>query len=235
VKPLGDALGAPVEFLSLSEIRRRFGSEGVTGYAEAHGRRGVMTDDTQMTLFTAEGLIRADNRFRDRGLVSMPFVVHNAYRRWLVTQGERPIPFSDFRDEWLETGWLIEQPILRHRRAPGTTCITALRGTRAGSIEEPLNDSKGCGGVMRIAPVGLVTREPFSDGIELERTDTLPYSGPQYAVLARLLKALCRRYGIRHVVGHSDSAPGRKTDPGPAFDWSRLARLITAGHSRGPR
>ena len=75
----------------------------------------------------------------------------------------------------------------------------------------------------------------FSVGIELEGTDTLPYSGAQYAILARLLKALYRRYGIRHVVGHSDIAPGRKTDPGPAFDWSRLARLITAGHSRSPR
>jgi AmpD protein len=75
----------------------------------------------------------------------------------------------------------------------------------------------------------------FSVGIELEGTDTLPYSGAQYAILARLLKALYRRYRIRHVVGHSDIAPGRKTDPGPAFDWSRLARLITAGHSRSPR
>ena len=75
----------------------------------------------------------------------------------------------------------------------------------------------------------------FSVGIELEGTDTLPYSGAQYAILARLLKALYRRYRIHYVVGHSDIAPGRKTDPGPAFDWSRLARLITAGHSRSPR
>ena len=75
----------------------------------------------------------------------------------------------------------------------------------------------------------------FSVGIELEGTDTLPYSDAQYAILARLLKALYRRYRIRHVVGHSDIAPGRKTDPGPAFDWSRLARLITARHSRSPR
>ena len=66
----------------------------------------------------------------------------------------------------------------------------------------------------------------FSIGIELEGTDTLPYAAAQYAMLARLLKALKRCYPIRQVVGHSDIAPGRKTDPGPAFDWARLSRLI---------
>ena len=66
----------------------------------------------------------------------------------------------------------------------------------------------------------------FSIGIELEGTDTLPYAAAQYTLLARLLKALTRRYPIRHVVGHRDIAPGRKTDPGPAFDWARLSRLI---------
>ena len=65
----------------------------------------------------------------------------------------------------------------------------------------------------------------FSIGIELEGTDDLPYAAAQYAMLARLVKALRRRYPIADVVGHSDVAPGRKTDPGPAFDWARLARL----------
>jgi AmpD protein len=68
----------------------------------------------------------------------------------------------------------------------------------------------------------------FSVGIELEGADTVPYASAQYRMLARLLKALYRRYAFRHVAGHSDIAPGRKTDPGPAFDWPRLARLITA-------
>jgi N-acetyl-anhydromuramoyl-L-alanine amidase len=66
----------------------------------------------------------------------------------------------------------------------------------------------------------------FSLGIELEGADTVPYAPMQYRVLARLLKALYRRYRFRHVVGHSDVAPGRKTDPGAAFDWNRLAALI---------
>ena len=66
----------------------------------------------------------------------------------------------------------------------------------------------------------------YSVGIELEGTDDLPYMQPQYAVLAKLLKALRRRYPIEAAVGHSDIAPGRKTDPGPAFDWDRLARQV---------
>jgi len=66
----------------------------------------------------------------------------------------------------------------------------------------------------------------FSVGIELEGTDTLAYTPSQYRVLARLLIALYRCYGIAHVVGHSDIAPGRKTDPGDAFEWPRLERLV---------
>jgi AmpD protein len=66
----------------------------------------------------------------------------------------------------------------------------------------------------------------FSIGIELEGTDETPYESAQYRMLARLLKALARRYPIRHVAGHSAIAPGRKTDPGPAFDWDRLRRLV---------
>ncbi len=65
----------------------------------------------------------------------------------------------------------------------------------------------------------------FSIGVELEGTDELPYETTQYAMLARLTRALMRRYPIAHVAGHSDIAPGRKTDPGPAFDWDRYRRL----------
>ena len=78
----------------------------------------------------------------------------------------------------------------------------------------------------------------FSIGIEVEGTDERPYAGAQYARLAALLLALRRRYPIEAAVGHSDVAPGRKTDPGPAFDWDRLSRLTGAprlGRSPPPR
>ena len=66
----------------------------------------------------------------------------------------------------------------------------------------------------------------FSVGIELEGADDVPYAEPQYGTLAALVHALFERYGVLDVTGHSDIAPGRKTDPGPAFDWARLHRLL---------
>jgi AmpD protein len=69
----------------------------------------------------------------------------------------------------------------------------------------------------------------FSIGVELEGTDTIPYEEVQYRVLAEAIAALCRGYprlSPDRLVGHSDIAPGRKTDPGPAFDWPRAQRLV---------
>jgi N-acetyl-anhydromuramoyl-L-alanine amidase len=66
----------------------------------------------------------------------------------------------------------------------------------------------------------------FSIGVELEGTDDLPYEDAQYTTLARLTRALRRRYPLRDIAGHADIAPGRKTDPGPAFDWKRFRKLI---------
>lgn len=62
----------------------------------------------------------------------------------------------------------------------------------------------------------------FSIGIELEGADDVPYAEPQYETLANLVRALSDRYGALDIAGHSDIAPGRKTDPGPYFDWPRF-------------
>ncbi len=62
----------------------------------------------------------------------------------------------------------------------------------------------------------------YSVGIELEGTDEVPFTDAQYASLAALARALRDRYGRLDIAGHSDIAPGRKTDPGPHFDWARL-------------
>lgn len=149
---VGDALGAPVEFMKRAEILRRFGPKGITKYAHAYGGVGKITDDTQMTLFTAEGLIRAWVRGCIKGISTYSGVTAHAYLRWLQTQGERPARDIAFGAE--EPGWLIQQRDLHNRRAPGNTCLAALRSME--SLGEPArNDSKGCGGVMRVAPVGL--------------------------------------------------------------------------------
>lgn len=62
----------------------------------------------------------------------------------------------------------------------------------------------------------------YSVGIELEGSDERPFSAAQYRALETLVDALCRRYPIKGIVGHCHVAPGRKTDPGPRFDWSAL-------------
>lgn len=66
----------------------------------------------------------------------------------------------------------------------------------------------------------------FSIGIELEGSDDVPFEAAQYEVLARLTRALQARYPITGIAGHSEIAPGRKTDPGPRFDWARYRALI---------
>lgn len=66
----------------------------------------------------------------------------------------------------------------------------------------------------------------FSIGIELEGCDSMPFEPAQYAALSRLTRRLRRKYPIRHIVSHADIAPGRKTDPGPMFDWELYFSLL---------
>ena len=156
--------------MSLSEIRQIFGRDGIRDLVPAYGKLGAITDDTQMSLFTAEALIRGYHRWAGRGIVDLTGVAHHAYLRWLHTQGERSRhhPFAKTGGPWPD-GWLVSLPQLHARRAPGNTCLAALIGGERGSPDEPLNDSKGCGAVMRMAPVGLVPSlaDAFETGSEL--------------------------------------------------------------------
>ncbi|MGW5381877.1 ADP-ribosylglycohydrolase family protein [Nocardia sp. NPDC003963] len=149
---IGDALGWPIEFLSLHNIYGRYGATGVTGFLAGPQPDApqAITDDTQMTLFTAEGLLRCPP---DADPVP---VLRRAYLRWLRTQQEpRPDPRPD--------GWLAGLPFLYAVRAPGNACMSGLRRQSAGLLPPrpfgehgPVNpDSKGCGTVMRSAPFGL--------------------------------------------------------------------------------
>lgn len=142
---LGDALGEPVEFLSVEERLQRWGKEGVQDFIHP-GQRGRFTDDTQMTLFTAEGLM-----LHVESGEPLLHSLHRAYLRWLMTQ-EVParMPTALYQDE----GFLLDAAVLYQRMGPGRTCLLSL--ARATDLGMPVvNDSKGCGGLMRVAPIGF--------------------------------------------------------------------------------
>jgi len=216
---VGDALGAPVEFLSLAEIRERFGAAGITEFAPAYGQVGGITDDTQMTLFTAEGLLRATSRWEGRGICHVPSVVRLAYVRWLRTQGIAPHPSLAFKVD----GWLSGLPALHARRAPGRTCVTALQGERLGTVEQPLNRSKGCGGVMRTAPVGLVANDPFRLGCELAALTHGHASGFLAAgCFARLI------FGLVHGAALSEAIQAARAELASHRDHAEVERALAS-------
>lgn len=145
---IGDALGYPVEFIySYEGILSRYGERGITRldtkqYSSEgeQNNKAVVSDDTQMTLFTANGLLNAPKLG-----IEPKYAICRAYLEWLETQ-------SGNRKGKAEC-WIRNLPELNQRRAPGTTCISALQEIKRGI--EPINNSKGCGGVMRVAPVAL--------------------------------------------------------------------------------
>jgi len=162
---VGDALGAPVEFMSRAQIESAFGPGGIREFAPAYGGCGRITDDTQMTLFTADGLIRAwVASHHTEWYVHVPSEVKAAYLRWLLTQGFEPRHEPMPREQSL--GWLYGHPELHHARAPGNTCLSSLIEMGEGELRAD-NNSKGCGGVMRVAPVALAAMA----GSEFPRTE----------------------------------------------------------------
>ncbi|MDN3015524.1 ADP-ribosylglycohydrolase family protein [Paenibacillus sp. BSR1-1] len=148
---IGDALGWPVEFNKHDQIVQQYGPNGIQDLQLVSSGKAQITDDTQMTLFTAEGILRAETRGIRKGICHPPSVVFFAYQRWLLTQGYPRI--DDY--EWIYDGWLLGVKELHARRAPGNSCLSALLNRKHGTIEEPINNSKGCGGVMRVVPIGL--------------------------------------------------------------------------------
>lgn len=147
---IGDALGYPVEFIySFEGIQGRYGERGITRLDtkqfwlddEEQSGKAVVSDDTQMTLFTANGILNAK-----RQKIGMKYGICLAYIEWYLTQiGKKSGKYKDC--------WIGSLPELNKRRAPGNTCMTSLNDIYRG--KDPITNSKGCGGVMRIAPIPL--------------------------------------------------------------------------------
>lgn len=143
----GDALGYAVEFLSEHYIAVKYGAQGITEYL-LHDGKAWVSDDTQMTMFTANGLLRGTAKGAKGGY---PGYIAGAYRDWYKTQLES---FAHCNRKFTSS-WLLNVPEMFAARAPGNTCMSAIDAGCSGSMEHPANNSKGCGGVMRVAPIGL--------------------------------------------------------------------------------
>lgn len=147
----GDALGYPIEFMSRNAILARYGDKGITEFKLDSDGKVLVSDDTQMTLFTANGMLMGLTRGYMRGIGGDPKdYVDGAYIDWYYTQ---TVNKKSERDNFHYT-WLRDLPELAHRRAPGITCLNACESLLAHRDVE--NNSKGCGGIMRVAPMGLL-------------------------------------------------------------------------------
>ena len=161
---IGDALGYPVEFMfSIREIRRNYGEQGITRLDTRQSwkydpsvAKAEISDDTQMTLFTAMGMLNAC-----RLNIDYNNAICRAYLEWYATQTGKTLNNPEC--------WIFSEKLLHVRRAPGNTCMSALFDILNG--QKPNNDSKGCGGVMRVAPVALYAA--VNNRMSIENADRL--------------------------------------------------------------
>lgn len=185
---IGDALGWPIEFKHIEEIQRKFGKDGIQDLVIKSNGKAEITDDTQMTMFTADGLIKS--ALKKLNLNEMPDMkqVFKSYKLWLDAQ------FGKIHHK--NEGWINNIKEMHIQRAPGNTCISAIAGGNPGSISKPINNSAGCGGVMRVAPAGLMYKDnpelAFKVGAECA---ALTHSHPRGYLPAGVLSEM-----IAHIV-----------------------------------
>lgn len=142
---IGDAWGWPIEFQTVEEINSKYGHLGLTKLIKNASGIVEITDDTQMTLFTMEGIT---NFLYLKKYASIHESIYQSYLRWYKTQSEK------FQLTTSTSFDLMSYRELFFQRAPGITCKNALASGIMGTTAKPINDSKGCGGVMRAAPIG---------------------------------------------------------------------------------
>lgn len=226
---VGDALGYAVEFKSRPEILELYGAPGIRHPELNRAGEVEVSDDTQMTLFTADGLLRS----LDRGSVDqseMLGAVRDATLAWHALQTGGSLP-DDMRHG------LGRYKVLAKSQAPGMTCMSACAGGATGTPEDPINNSKGCGGVMRVAPVGLIPELTPSQALDLgARCAAQTHGHPSGYLSAGVLSAVVS--GLRDGL---DLNAAVADGLGFARDWSgsdetvaaiRHAEELAASHGR---
>ena len=204
---VGDALGAPVEFLTLDQIRDKYGENGIEDYAAMKGLKpGTYTDDTQMTLATAVGCIRHRQTCKDGIKCDFKTVVYQEYHEWYEMQKNPD-----------------------NRRAPGNTCLGALGSGKMGTVDKRINDSKGCGGVMRTAPIGIayLPGEAFQYGVEAAAiTHGHPSGFLPAGFLAEMIARIFEGSGLDDVVDQCSDLLKKQPDHEETLDKINLAREL---------
>ena len=144
----GDAFGSDLEMMSLDEIKTQYGEQG----KQKLNPDDAITDDTQMTLFTLEGLVLSQGKTMDERVQ----IMYESYLRWFNTQ--YGLGAIDEKIAHIGELWKIED--LYVMRAPGHACIDSLRSGCMGTLDKQYNESLGNGTVMRSAPFGFLINEP---------------------------------------------------------------------------
>ncbi|GIM28413.1 hypothetical protein CPJCM30710_10790 [Clostridium polyendosporum] len=205
---IGDALGYPIEFLKLNEIYDKYGTNGIEDLkVNMFSGNALISDDTQMTLFTVEGILNFENKRKNGENISISKCIFYSYERWLHTQG---YPISKEYEYLLED---VSSPLFKYeelfsQKAPGNSCITALvraKNNKFGTIKKHINKSKGCGGVMRAAPAGLYfmnrNKDAFNLGCELAAiTHGHPTGYLSAGAFASIISDLCAFLSIEDAV-----------------------------------
>lgn len=161
---IGDALGYPIEFLNEKKIFSSYGEKGLTEFDTVNGIAQI-SDDTQMSMFTANGLLVAATISKiKREKPKYVKCIADSYKDWLITQSES---FSSHSKG--NNSWLLNESRLFSSREPGHTCLSAILSGSNGTIADPINNSKGCGGIMRVAPIGLFFSSKYHSFEEIDK------------------------------------------------------------------
>lgn len=227
---LGDSLGYAVEFDDIAGIRAKFGPAGLQDFSALDGG-SHFSDDTQLTLYTVDGLLEALEWANSGVGADTNACLWLAYLRWLGTQGV-PVPEAA---PFQPPRWIDSHEVLRHRRAPGNACLSGLSTGEMGTFYRPVNpESKGCGTVMRSAPFGLVpyiaaeaVYKLSSDAASL--THGHPSARQSAGVFSLIIHALTAGHGLRgaaeYALGQLDAGYLHK---GEEPDQDLTARLGAA-------
>lgn len=173
----GDALGYAIEFDREEAIAARYGSHGIRNYQLDERGLAPFSDDTQMTLYTANSLLCSLAALSAQASGGAPAPAPATLTSPAALAAYAPAQMAQFYVEWMYTqvspyplaepkAWISSLPELFASRAPGVTCMNACDAMASGA--KAVNNSKGCGGIMRMAPVGLINTCPSFSGVELQ-------------------------------------------------------------------